>query len=191
SSLEKAKSWVKELQRQANPNIVISLVGNKLDLLGDTNATDRTSGAASADELSRQSAETGVEAEIEGVAGKSDSGEGADQQQQDHQQPQAEPSSVHHRHHDDDEQPVDRPQAIAYAQESGLLFGETSAKTNVGVQEVFNNLAKRLPLEQMLAERQSTRNSQLNRGAVDVNRMLRPSELNHNEQDANSRRAGD
>ncbi|KAJ3278078.1 Ras- protein Rab-5B, partial [Rhizoclosmatium sp. JEL0117] len=32
ASLEKAKSWVKELQRQANPNIIIALVGNKLDL---------------------------------------------------------------------------------------------------------------------------------------------------------------
>jgi len=28
----RAKSWVKELQRQASPNIVIALVGNKLDL---------------------------------------------------------------------------------------------------------------------------------------------------------------
>jgi small GTP-binding protein len=32
ASLDKAKAWVKELQRQANPNIVIALVGNKLDL---------------------------------------------------------------------------------------------------------------------------------------------------------------
>ncbi|ODV86268.1 hypothetical protein CANARDRAFT_27518 [[Candida] arabinofermentans NRRL YB-2248] len=32
SSLEKAKYWVKELQKQANSNIVITLVGNKLDL---------------------------------------------------------------------------------------------------------------------------------------------------------------
>jgi GTPase SAR1 family protein len=30
--LDKAKSWVKELQRQANQDIVIALVGNKLDL---------------------------------------------------------------------------------------------------------------------------------------------------------------
>ena len=30
--MDKAKSWVKELQRQANPNIIIALVGNKLDL---------------------------------------------------------------------------------------------------------------------------------------------------------------
>ena len=33
ASLEKAKSWVKELQRQANPNIVIALAGNKVDLV--------------------------------------------------------------------------------------------------------------------------------------------------------------
>ncbi len=32
-SLDKAKSWVKELQRQANPNIVIALAGNKVDLV--------------------------------------------------------------------------------------------------------------------------------------------------------------
>jgi len=31
-SFNKAKSWIKELQRQANPNIVIALVGNKADL---------------------------------------------------------------------------------------------------------------------------------------------------------------
>ncbi|KAI8334198.1 ras family-domain-containing protein [Chlamydoabsidia padenii] len=32
ATLEKAKSWVKELQRQANQDIVIALVGNKVDL---------------------------------------------------------------------------------------------------------------------------------------------------------------
>merc|ERR1711937_1059395 len=31
-SFARAKSWVKELQRQANPNIVIALAGNKCDL---------------------------------------------------------------------------------------------------------------------------------------------------------------
>jgi len=35
ASFEKAKNWVKELQRQANPHIVIALVGNKLDLVSD------------------------------------------------------------------------------------------------------------------------------------------------------------
>ena len=31
-SLEKAKAWILELQRQADPSIVIALCGNKLDL---------------------------------------------------------------------------------------------------------------------------------------------------------------
>jgi small GTP-binding protein len=31
-SFERAKQWVKELQRQGNPNIVIALAGNKVDL---------------------------------------------------------------------------------------------------------------------------------------------------------------
>ncbi|KAI8066252.1 ras family-domain-containing protein [Gilbertella persicaria] len=32
SSFERAKQWVKELQRQASPHLVIALVGNKTDL---------------------------------------------------------------------------------------------------------------------------------------------------------------
>ncbi|KAG5221449.1 Vacuolar protein sorting-associated protein [Salix suchowensis] len=39
SSLEKAKSWVKELQRQANPNIVIALAGNKVDLVQSSSSS--------------------------------------------------------------------------------------------------------------------------------------------------------
>lgn len=33
ASLDKAKAWVKELQRQASENIIIALAGNKLDLV--------------------------------------------------------------------------------------------------------------------------------------------------------------
>lgn len=43
SSLEKAKSWVKELQRQANPNIVIALAGNKVDLVQSSASSSGTS----------------------------------------------------------------------------------------------------------------------------------------------------
>ena len=32
SSLEKARNWIRELQRQADPSIVIALCGNKADL---------------------------------------------------------------------------------------------------------------------------------------------------------------
>ncbi|KAJ1840462.1 Vacuolar protein sorting-associated protein 21 [Coemansia sp. RSA 2703] len=43
SSLDRAKSWIKELQRQANPDIVIALVGNKLDLASDSPSANSTS----------------------------------------------------------------------------------------------------------------------------------------------------
>ncbi|KAJ2142797.1 Vacuolar protein sorting-associated protein 21 [Coemansia sp. RSA 564] len=42
SSLDKAKSWIKELQRHASPNIVIALVGNKLDLVDSEEEADET-----------------------------------------------------------------------------------------------------------------------------------------------------
>lgn len=45
SSFEKAKSWVKELQRQANPNIVIALVGNKIDLLNEASSSSSAANA--------------------------------------------------------------------------------------------------------------------------------------------------
>lgn len=43
ASLEKAKSWVKELQRQANPNIVIALAGNKVDLVNPPSSSTSAS----------------------------------------------------------------------------------------------------------------------------------------------------
>lgn len=38
--MDKAKGWVKELQRQANSQIVIALVGNKLDLVEGNNSDE-------------------------------------------------------------------------------------------------------------------------------------------------------
>ena len=49
-SLEKAKSWVKELQRQANPNIVIALAGNKVDLVNSSSASTGGSSSETEDE---------------------------------------------------------------------------------------------------------------------------------------------
>jgi len=48
-SFVRAKSWVKELQRQGNPNIVIALAGNKLDLQ-DKRQIDSEEAKAYADE---------------------------------------------------------------------------------------------------------------------------------------------
>ncbi|BES88652.1 unnamed protein product [Nesidiocoris tenuis] len=73
----RAKTWVKELQRQASPNIVIALAGNKADL-----ANKRS---------------------------------------------------------------VELEEAQAYAEENGLLFMETSAKTAKNVNEIFLAIAKKLP----------------------------------------------
>ena len=73
--MEKAKAWVKELQRQANPNIVIALVGNKLDLAGTSRG-------------------------------------------------------------------VSTEEAQSYANESGLLFLEASAKTGEFVMDIFTDIGK-------------------------------------------------
>ncbi|KAI5453397.1 GTP-binding protein of the rab/ypt [Naganishia albida] len=54
ASFEKAKSWVQTLQRQADPGIIIILVGNKLDLVQDDPSARR---------VARQEAERYAEAE--------------------------------------------------------------------------------------------------------------------------------
>jgi Ras-related protein Rab-5C len=76
-SFAKAREWVKELLRQGNPGMIMSLAGNKADL-----------------------AET---------------------------------------------REVSTDDAQAYADENGLVYWETSAKTNANVSELFDDIAKRLP----------------------------------------------
>ncbi|KAL0074835.1 ras protein [Phycomyces blakesleeanus] len=95
SSLEKAKSWVNELQRQADPNIVIALAGNKIDL--------------------------------------------------------------------ESRRVIEKQTAQEYANEMGLLFYETSAKSGENVDALFDSIARRLPLDQ-IADTSRGRRTLNNRG---------------------------
>lgn len=113
SSLTKARHWVAELQRQASPGIVICLVGNKLDLLDESN-DDTAPSAAEADEP-----DSSATAEEEGPKRK-----------------------------------VKKEEAQSFAEEEGLLFFETSAKTGLNVAEVFAAVANAIP-ESSLKGRQA------------------------------------
>ncbi|KAJ1965019.1 Vacuolar protein sorting-associated protein 21 [Dipsacomyces acuminosporus] len=135
SSLDRAKSWIKELQRQANPNIVIALVGNKLDLVSD--AEDSNQDTAADDEG----------ADDEG-AGDEENGENEGVGRQ-----------------------VATATARAYADEAGLLFLETSAKTGEGVVETFTEIAKKLDLNQIASNSRAARSGQLNSGNVNINML--------------------
>ncbi|KAL4064961.1 P-loop containing nucleoside triphosphate hydrolase protein [Scleroderma yunnanense] len=110
SSLDKAKTWVKELQRQANPNIVIALAGNKIDLVQPSAPSFGTALASESEDEADDATATPGEA-------PSPNGE--------------EPESMRQ---------VPREEAQAYATEAGLLFFETSAKTGEGIVEIFTEI---------------------------------------------------
>ena len=103
SSLDKAKSWVKELQHQANPNIVIALAGNKVDLVEPLGGDGADASGENEDEPDDATATPG-EAAAESL------------------------------------REVPTAEAAAYAEEAGLLFFETSAKTGKGIVEIFTEI---------------------------------------------------
>ena len=113
SSLEKAKTWVKELQRQANPNIVIALAGNKIDLVQPSPSGSGSSATAESEDEADDATATPGEAAASGAE-------------------------------TENPRQVPREEAQAYAQEAGLLFFETSAKTGEGVVEVFTEIGTSL-----------------------------------------------
>ncbi|KAJ2512555.1 Vacuolar protein sorting-associated protein 21 [Coemansia sp. RSA 1939] len=137
-SLDRAKSWIKELHRQASPNIVIALVGNKLDLIKDDESESAAEAQENAEE-SEQNENAGTEPE-ENQAAR----EGKERQ-------------------------IDASTARAYAEQNGLLFLETSAKTGKGVVETFTEITKKLDLNQITSRNFASRPGQLNSGNATVN----------------------
>lgn len=124
ASLEKARTWIRELQRQADPSIVIALCGNKSDLSARRQVTEE--------------------------------------------------------------------EAKKYAEEEGLMWGETSAKSGEGVSEIFtaigelflpflyrildnlnnhHNTAKKLPLTASPSSRAGGAARASGRSGVDLNKQ--------------------
>ena len=126
ASLEKAKTWVKELQRQANPNIVIALIGNKVDLVQPSSTTSAAPSTADA------------EAEEEEADDRT-----ATPGEQDESDAPAAPTGTAREGGGEGLRQVPKEEAAAYATEAGLLFAETSAKTREGIVEIFTEIGMR------------------------------------------------
>lgn len=123
ASLDKAKSWVKELQRQANPNIVIALAGNKVDLVtASAPSTPVTPPPEIEDEPDDATATPGEAPDVTN-AGET---EGVRQ--------------------------VPKEEAQAYASESNLLFFETSAKSGEGIVPLFTEIGLWLVVSFLLTD---------------------------------------
>ncbi|KAI0323109.1 GTP-binding protein RAB5 [Amylostereum chailletii] len=104
ASLEKARNWIRELQRQADPSIVIALCGNKADLAARRQVTQE--------------------------------------------------------------------EAQKYAEEEGLMWAETSAKSGEGVADIFTAIAKKLPTTAPPASRSGARaGTTAGRAGVDLNKQ--------------------
>jgi len=154
ASLEKAKSWVKELQRQANPNIIIALVGNKVDLVSDKDAetaSPKTPTAVSASASESEDADADDVVESTEVDRKAKVPEEDEEEDEDASPPPPSASTSGNfaaRGGDEaNSRQVSTAEAEAYAKECGLLFFEASAKTGMNVGEVFTEIAKTIPLD--------------------------------------------
>lgn len=138
SSLEKAKSWVKELQRQANSNIVIAFVGNKIDLVAE-------SAAATGSKKKKASNASGESTT------SSEDDEDDDEDEADDATATPEDATNDSAANSANKRQVSREEAEAYAKEMGLLFSETSAKTGEGVVEVFTEIGESIPIHGRLS----------------------------------------
>lgn len=111
-SFSGAKSWVRELQRRGDPNVVIALAGNKADL-EDRRRVDRE--VRRLPTSCRGPAAAGTVAAAPGIPAATSL-------------PCCSPSA---------RPPLPRQEADEYAKENGIIHMETSAKTASNVKELF------------------------------------------------------
>ncbi|KAI7087580.1 hypothetical protein KC356_g4005 [Hortaea werneckii] len=135
SSLTKARHWVAELQRQASPGIVIALVGNKKDLCEEEDEADESGDAGESGEQQQQQQQEGED----GEAGEED------QDQQPKSASTGDGNATADAADDTKTRKVSVQEAQAFADEEGLLFFETSAKSGLNVNEVFTAIANAIP----------------------------------------------
>ena len=109
-TFQRAKQWVKELQRQGNPNIVIALAGNKSDLNSKRKVEPEEAESCAAQfrrsyrAIRRNSAQFCAQFSDAGIF-----------------------------------------RSLRYANDNGIFFMETSAKTAANVNELFVAIARKLP----------------------------------------------
>ncbi|KAI5298517.1 hypothetical protein KEM55_003300 [Ascosphaera atra] len=150
SSLTKAKHWVAELQRQASPGIVIALVGNKLDLTNEVAGGEEPEPTPAADDA-------GADIDAEGDAGAEgeQSTEDEGQNNADNEAP-GRSSEDQEGEAPTDARKISTREASTYADEEGLLFFETSAKSGKNVTEVFTAIANAIPETNLKSSRTGT-----------------------------------
>lgn len=112
-SFTRAKAWVRELQRQGNPDMIMALAGGGAGLLREQAPPHGAHARARLSRCARphSPAPPGNKADLE------------------------------------EQRAVQADEAQAYAAENGLYFVETSAKTAANVNELFVDIASKLPKE--------------------------------------------
>lgn len=141
--MDKAKTWITELQRQANPNIVIALVGNKADLIDDNLSTGTVKGDAEGEgEGEGTELVSPFGTKSAGTQGDDDDDDN-DNDDEEGEERNVEPTSTTTEVKSSNARQVSKEEVEVYAREQGgILLFEASAKTGKGVQEVFTEIGQ-------------------------------------------------
>ena len=114
---------------------MIALVGNKVDLVGeeedDDNNNNNSSSGGRGNNTASEEEESNDNGEGEDASNTAGSGDAQQQQQQQQSEGTLRKISI--------------KEGRGYAEEEGLLFFETSAKSGANVQEVFEAIANAIP----------------------------------------------